>query len=439
LARAGGETMPKLWRRLPLLLGLLTDGADLAPSWPRQLGYGLRPRPVVPPAAVPMRAAPRRHPVRLAAEEGDATAEAAREKSSALAETVASDNAPAEKAVAENTPAETAAAAAMAKWTNLHTVDNDSVHLHAARQLRDRGFVVLPSVGISPERVEQVRQEVEKRFSGLLDDVDKLGIDPVQQQYRFSEIATRQKNRWDLRIKQSNDDAPLLTSLCQDAAALATPVIEKLHTLLPRRTDDAGWRGLQGLGAAQPKLDSLGAIVSLQGAKPQRFHSDASKRHFALASALPRHRLFNVFVPLVDIAEDSYGPQFWPGSHLERTRMTRYRQVLSRSTHVEDDPRTMLAMEAPACQAGGLIIFDYRILHRGLANSAIFVRPVAYAVLSTGGARDTVKFPSNSLRSAAATLPTNASALSSLRAAIRSQYSFWDDLPDRETDIVQPS
>jgi ectoine hydroxylase-related dioxygenase (phytanoyl-CoA dioxygenase family) len=55
--------------------------------------------------------------------------------------------------------------------------------------------------------------------------------------------------------------------------------------------------------------------VSRPGAAAQRPHADASLDHYARAAAAPRHALFNVFVPLVDLAEGGDGTQFWPGSH----------------------------------------------------------------------------------------------------------------------------
>ena len=63
-----------------------------------------------------------------------------------------------------------------------------------------------------------------------------------------------------------------------------------------------------------------------------------------------------------------------------------------RSRRIEHDEAMLAAMEAPACPAGGIIIFDYRCLHRGLANAKPHTRPIAYCVLSTGLARDRANF-----------------------------------------------
>ena len=58
----------------------------------------------------------------------------------------------------------------------------------------------------------------------------------------------------------------------------------------------------------------------------------------------------------------------------------------------EDDTAAMAAMRAPALRAGDLLIFDYRALHRGLANSGPRARPVGYVVISTGLATDRQNF-----------------------------------------------
>ena len=51
--------------------------------------------------------------------------------------------------------------------------------------------------------------------------------------------------------------------------------------------------------------------------------------HLQLAGLNPGHRLFNVFVPLVDLAEGGDGTQIWPGSHLDRTRAAAYHEARS--------------------------------------------------------------------------------------------------------------
>ena len=135
-----------------------------------------------------------------------------------------------------------------------------------------------------------------------------------------------------------------------------------------------------------------GAIVSRPGAIEQRFHADADNWHFFWSTLLPRHRIYNIFIPLCDIDADSCGTQFWPGSHLGLTRKQKYRTAMERSGCIENDPAAMRAMDAPACPAGGLIVADFRTLHRGLPNRGeANPRPIAYAIVGTGGAKDDIQ------------------------------------------------
>ena len=48
----------------------------------------------------------------------------------------------------------------------------------------------------------------------------------------------------------------------------------------------------------------------------------------------------------------------------------------------------MAEMAVPACPAGGLLIFDFRLQHRGMPNTSGRERAIAHAVLATGGAFD---------------------------------------------------
>ena len=73
---------------------------------------------------------------------------------------------------------------------------------------------------------------------------------------------------------------------------------------------------------------------------------DADNAHLFWSTILPRHRMYNVFVPLVDLQTNAQGTQFWPGSHHSLTRKPRYRAAIQRSRAIEADTAAMDAMEA---------------------------------------------------------------------------------------------
>ena len=52
--------------------------------------------------------------------------------------------------------------------------------------------------------------------------------------------------------------------------------------------------------------------------------------------------------------------------------------------------RAPIPIATPSPTLGGLVVFDFRLMHRGLPNDTPHARPVAYAVVGRGGARDEV-------------------------------------------------
>lgn len=293
-----------------------------------------------------------------------------------------------------------------------------------AVELRDRGFTVLPKTGIDGSLVEAARTACSGEFAGLQNGVAQLGMDPSGK-YAFSEIVTRHRLRWSFRPQGPS----AWTELLDQAVKAASPVIEETHTL-PPHPDDHFSPAVAGitrqLVPSRPTIDHVDAIVSKPGAAAQRFHADSGVAHHRMARLCPRHRLFNVFVPLVDLEEDGDGTMLWPGSHLERTRYSRYHAAIERSGSLEGDARAMGEMEVPACPAGGLLLFDFRLLHRGMPNTSGRERALAHAVLATGHASDRMNYPEASLRAVLDALPRDGPAREALvRSVAAQQEGAW--------------
>jgi hypothetical protein len=142
----------------------------------------------------------------------------------------------------------------------------------------------------------------------------------------------------------------------------------------------------------------------------------------------------------------------------------RYAAAVARagpSRRLEDDAVAMGEMVVPACPAGGLLLWDFRTLHRGMPNDtrrgamhaphdprnksrtllvalcplphsqpcpplSAAARPVAHAVLSTGLARDRLDVAQASLAKELAALPAEGAARDAARASIaRLQAERW--------------
>uniref|UniRef100_A0A0G4HPW9 PHD-type domain-containing protein n=1 Tax=Chromera velia CCMP2878 TaxID=1169474 RepID=A0A0G4HPW9_9ALVE len=86
----------------------------------------------------------------------------------------------------------------------------------------------------------------------------------------------------------------------------------------------------------------------------------------------PRHEApyaLNVFLPLVNVKRDVGPTEFYPGSHY----LWHYW-----GGGDENANRQRGRPEAPLLKAGDALVFDYRVLHRGLGNRSGIVRPVLY-------------------------------------------------------------
>jgi len=226
----------------------------------------------------------------------------------------------------------------------------------ASSALRDLGFAVIPHASVAQELVRECRVVCSSRLERLLDAADDAGCDVLEQQYSFNEICHRKRLRWDVRMPT---ECKAWQQLTAQAFELAQPVLRELCA-----------------DGCEPRV-----VISRPGAGPQSFHADGGGG------------LYNIFIPLVDVAPEKDGTQFWPASHLDA-------RAPDRAYELEGDAEAMGAMVSPGCAAGGLLCFDYRIVHRGLSSIGR-ERAVAYVVAATtADSADTSNFPAMSVAQA---------------------------------------
>lgn len=109
-------------------------------------------------------------------------------------------------------------------------------------------------------------------------------------------------------------------------------------------------------------MDSFGLLLSLPGAPDQKVHFDALLfPDTALDRVLPTTTIA-VAMPLVTMDEVSGTTAFWRGS--QRTQTT------------DGEPDF-----APRVDVGSVLLWDYRVWHRGLANRSDRPRPVLFSGL----------------------------------------------------------
>ena len=105
-----------------------------------------------------------------------------------------------------------------------------------------------------------------------------------------------------------------------------------------------------------------------------------------------RTQRLTCFIPLVDLKDVECGAtQFFPGSHMHATANL-YRRLSPELAGHESQPVSC----SPRPGAGGLIFFDYRLVHRGTPNTrprGAATRPILYIVYAGRGYDDVHNFP----------------------------------------------
>ena len=257
------------------------------------------------------------------------------------------------------------------------TTANSLSRTNHAANLREHGFTIVHQPVAYAALITSAAAEIEAIMVRTHAELRAAGCDPTEQSYEFNEICHRSEKRWMLQL--SSLGTPACSTLLDQAARAAAPILAEA---LPTGT----------------RLETMAhhdAIVTRCGAKTQPWHMDATREHCAAAQRDPAHRLFNLFVPLIDIAEGGLGTQFRLGSHL-----------LDHAAHGQEASGSMLdgaeaaQIAAPACEAGGIIIFDHRLILRGVANGER-ERAIVHGVVSAGGAVfGPSEFPSERIRDA---------------------------------------
>jgi hypothetical protein len=123
------------------------------------------------------------------------------------------------------------------------------------------------------------------------------------------------------------------------------------------------------------RVDRSGVLVSRPGASAQHYHRDGS---------MPG--IVNAFMPLVDV-DLQHGPT---------ELRTGYASLPDGEWTLPDLFSTPTPV-APTLRKGQLLLFEYRVEHRGLANTSDIPRPVAYRVYAGPGVSDTHNFAATSL------------------------------------------
>ena len=255
----------------------------------------------------------------------------------------------------------------------------------AARSLAQNGACVLrPSCAeLVPHRiVEQCRRGSRCQFDHWIEVAKQQaashGHDDMSntvREYKFQELYSRAlwECRFDLTVLKGATVPPTVSEApAGDKSSAAPAATDNDSSAAEPTTADNSvcWAALlatvdplvrpilraSGLFGDDPiEVEAVGCVLSFPGAPSQCWHPD-SESQVGLA---------NVFVPLIDLTEANGPTAVRLGSQGGRA--------------------TCLPPIRPLIESGSLLLFDWRVWHRGCANRSDHERPVAYITYARKG------------------------------------------------------
>jgi Phytanoyl-CoA dioxygenase (PhyH) len=191
----------------------------------------------------------------------------------------------------------------------------------------------------------------------------------------FREIVMRSPGRYEISLQS-------LTSICTrsllDIVQEHLPWVPfLLHQPTPHSTSNPmTWKDVN--------IVNVSLVISTPGATDQKWHADGG--HVDLHEHLPCH-CANLFIPLCPITEENGPTELRPGTHF----FTRQLVPMMLAAKAK---KTLAAPVTPLLQLGDVLIFDYRLLHRGRANrSPSHNRVILVVTVAVPWFRDVLNFP----------------------------------------------
>ena len=255
------------------------------------------------------------------------------------------------------------------------TPDADTIDA-AAESLRVHGFVVLSPVvsgAIVPEdTLAECARANDEHLDELLARAETRGVDSRRDIFRYAEICSRA--RCGLRYDFTRPECERVRALAKPNGQRAVSAWEALGAYV------SPWVSpilSKAYGADYDfTTKSLGCVSSEPGAPEQHFHADG--RVFGI---------FNVFINTAKVETIDGPTAFIHGSH-EWDHDACYVSTPERKAQALA-PRTQPELLFP----GSVLIYDYRVMHKGGANDSARRRSLAYVMFCSRRARDSWNFP----------------------------------------------
>lgn len=235
-----------------------------------------------------------------------------------------------------------------------------------------RCFVALHQMGHTRAPVHQVSEDY------------VLGLGA---KHGFKEIVMRSPGRYELSLLNLDEDELANTTNMSVTIPETKPILECLGpTILPMLLGN-------NENKSQPRLCHLSLLVATPGSADQGWHADGG--HLSVLEHLPCH-CFNIFIPLQDVAHPMGPTEFRPGGHY----LTRNLAPMMLAAKCRN---TLRKPVWPALAFGDVVMFDYRVLHRGRANQSNRNRNVLVFTFCQPWFEDILNFPKRSMLQAPST------------------------------------
>ncbi len=241
-----------------------------------------------------------------------------------------------------------------------------------AERLASDGFVLLPE-RLSAARAQSILDVSRRRSRAVRDALGSRDIG-IGSAAGYVEIVQRSPGRWDV------------------------PITPRQFGIDER---EMPWWSLVARVLGEDAEHSFSGVVSAEPGSPaQCWHTDSP--HVA-AGQLPPHAV-NVFVALHDVPMVMGPTEFARGSHVLTNHLQNPSLVPDELIyqHAGTSPESLVAgtEHAPPARcaspmaAGSCLVFDDRLLHRGLANQSALTRHVAYFSYRRKGYAENTHFES---------------------------------------------
>jgi ectoine hydroxylase-related dioxygenase (phytanoyl-CoA dioxygenase family) len=229
-----------------------------------------------------------------------------------------------------------------------------------AESFRQDGFVIIYDL-FDVEVVQALHVECMSHYDELQELLKnkKLSLG-IGIKHGFKEIVQRHLHRFEIPYKMDSQSINAAITGCK-------PLMDAVHAILG---DDC-------------HIVNKSLVLSLPGAVDQAWHVDGG--HLSITEDLPCHCL-NVFLPLVDVQHEDGPTELRLGSQwLTRDLKKQYMRAFL--------TKKLRGTQAPCLKRGSALLFDYRTLHRGLANTSSRPRPVLVYTFAKPTFKDMLNFP----------------------------------------------